>query len=116
MSITDGIILNDGQKRVVDAGINHILSGSTVPFEFSGEAGTGKSVVLKKIQEGSGININKIAPMAYVGQAAIIMRFKGFPNAKTAHSWLYNPEIQEKRDSLNHEIVYKVNLHLCQKN
>lgn len=106
MSITDGIILNDGQKRVVDAGINHILSGSRIPFEFSGEAGTGKSVILKKIQEGSGININKIAPMAYVGQAAIIMRFKGFPNAKTAHSWLYNPEIQEKRDSLNHEVVY----------
>ena len=99
-------ILNDGQRRVVDAGVNHILKGNLEPFEFSGEAGTGKSVVLQRILSESGLNPNRVAPMAYVGQAAIIMRFKGFPNARTAHSWLYNPEIIEKRDKLNNEIVY----------
>lgn len=99
-------ILNDGQRRIVDAGVNHILKGNLEPFEFSGEAGTGKSVVLQRILSESGLNPNRVAPMAYVGQAAIIMRFKGFPNARTAHSWLYNPEIIEKRDKLNNEIVY----------
>lgn len=107
MAITDGIILNDGQRRVVDAGVNHILKGITdYPFEFSGEAGTGKSVVLKKIQEESGIKLDRVAPMAYVGQAAIIMRFKGFPNAKTAHSWLYNPERIYATDKETESVVY----------
>lgn len=99
-------ILNDGQKRVVDAAVNHVLKGRLEPFQFSGEAGTGKSVVLNEIKNHLNIPIHRIAPMAYVGQAAIIMRFKGFPNAKTAHSWLYNPEILDKKDKVGNTVVY----------
>lgn len=100
------IVLNYGQNVVVDAGVNHILKGNLMPFEFSGRAGTGKSVVLKEIQKRSGIPISKVAPMAYIGQAAIVMRLKGFPNARTAHSWLYNPEIEQMKDKMNNNVIY----------
>lgn len=31
-----------------------------------------------------------VAPMAYIGQAAINMRVNGLKNAKTIHSWIYH--------------------------
>ena len=91
-------IFNDDQRRVIDAGVQHLLSSSSDQvFEFSGKAGTGKSVVMHEIWRQSGIPQSAIAAMAYVGQAAIIMRLKGFPNAKTIHSWIYNIEKDQIR-------------------
>lgn len=87
-------IFNDAQERVIDAAVNHLLRSYGDPvFQYSGKAGTGKSVVMNEIYERSGIPMVKIAPMAYIGQAAIVMRLKGFPNARTIHSWIYNTEI-----------------------
>lgn len=87
-------VFNDDQKRVIDAGVEHLLKDNgDLVFQYSGEAGTGKSVVMHEIYRLSGIPMIKVAPMAYIGQAAIVMRLKGFPNAKTIHSWIYNTEI-----------------------
>jgi exodeoxyribonuclease-5 len=52
-----------------------------------------------------GMSTAEVAPMAYTGAAAIVMRTKGFYNAKTIHSWLYEPKIvydySKKPDYLN---------------
>lgn len=87
-----GFRYNDGQAKIIKAGIEHArgLSGKQV-FEYRGPAGTGKSVVMDAIAKGSGIPIDRIAAMAYIGQAAIIMRSKGFTGARSIHSWLYEP-------------------------
>ena len=58
--------------------------------------GTGKSVVLNEIQcrlisQGI-IQPSEVLAMAYTGQAAIVMRTKGFPNARSIHSSIYTPE------------------------
>ena len=40
-----------------------------------------------------GLDMSQVAPMAYTGAAAIVMRTKGLFNARTIHSWLYEPKI-----------------------
>ena len=96
---------NEGQKRVIDAAIHAYRSGKKV-FQFSGGPGTGKSYTLNRIISELGINRDQVAPMSYIGQAAIIMRLKGFNNAKTIHSWIYSPERGAKKDKKTNEIMY----------
>ena len=84
------MVFNYGQEKAIDSGVEHILKRRPWALQISGKAGTGKSVVAREIQRRSGIHWERFAPMAYIGQAAIIMRLKGFPNAKTCHSWLYD--------------------------
>lgn len=85
------ITLNKGQQQIVDEAVRFHKSSSEQVFQFEGPAGTGKSVVLNAIAERLGMQSNRIAPMSYTGQAATVMRLKGFPNSKTVHSWLYEP-------------------------
>jgi len=85
------ITLTKKQQYVVDEAAKFWKSDSEQIFQYAGEAGTGKSIVLEAIKERLGIPARKIAPMAYIGQAAIIMRMKGMTNAKTVYSWLFNP-------------------------
>ena len=82
---------NKEQKRVIEEGLRFLRSDSKQVFQFSGLAATGKSWVLNYILQESRIDRNRVAPMAYIGQAATNMRFKGITNAKTIHSWLYKP-------------------------
>lgn len=82
---------NKGQRAVIEAAKHWYRQSSEQVFQFSGTAGTGKSVVLHAIIQELGINYNKVAPMAYTGAASIVMRLKNFPNAKTIHSWLFTP-------------------------
>lgn len=84
-----GIILNDGQKLIKDMALDFIFNSSNQLFEFKGDPGTGKSVVINKIVEESGIDLDDIACMAYTGQASIVMRSKGLSNAKTVHASQY---------------------------
>lgn len=100
-----GIELNKAQKHVVKEAVkwyNHSDSGL---FQFTGEAGTGKSVVLRSIVDELGLTQEEVAPMAYIGAAAIVMRRKGFPNAKTIHSWIYNFSKYPEKDE-NGNVVY----------
>ena len=100
-----GIEYNKGQRRIIDDAKNFYRHSSNQVYEFGGYAGTGKSVVLNAIKEELGFQDQEIAAMSYIGQAAIVMRMKGFPFAKTCHSWLYTPTIKERKDKKGH-IVY----------
>lgn len=93
-------ILNQGQENIKNLAKDFYYHSYDQVFEFDGEAGTGKSVVLRAIVEELGISEDRILPMAYTGQAAIVMRTKGFRNAKTIHSTLLEPVEIEERDTM----------------
>ena len=102
------MIFTQNQEDVINAALHFLKNSSEQVFQFSGEAGTGKSVVLNEIINRSGIDRRRIAPMAYIGQAAIVMRTKGLYNAKTIHSWLYEATIDFVRDDKGNIVfVYK---------
>lgn len=84
------MIYNKGQEEVIQAGVHHLLHSSAQVFEYTGGPGTGKTEVMMEILRRVGIPLNRVAPMAYIGQAAIVMRLRGMMNAKTIHSWLYD--------------------------
>ena len=83
--------LKKAQRRVVDEALNWYKNSPDQVFQYSGSAGTGKSVVLNAIINELGIERQRVAPMSFIGAAAIVMRLKGLSNAKTIHSWLYSP-------------------------
>ena len=83
------MIFNPDQEAVISAGVRSIHNSSKQVFQFAGGPGTGKTECIHEIVRRSGIPINRIAPMAYIGQAAIVMRLRGLLNARTIHSWLY---------------------------
>ena len=78
------------QIDIINDAVNWYFNSSEQVFQFAGPPGTGKSLVMneiiKRIKKKQPINV---APMAYTGAAAIVMRMKGQANAKTIHSWLY---------------------------
>lgn len=85
------IHLTSEQERIVQAGVDFYRNSSEQVFQIAGNPGTGKSVVLNEIFRRLQIPANRVAPMAFVGSAACVMRMKGLYNAKTIHSWLYHP-------------------------
>jgi hypothetical protein len=80
------------QAETIKQGIEWFRHSSEQVFEIDGQAGTGKSVVLYEIVRQLGLHPYEIMPMAYTGQASIVMRMKGFPTAKSIHSSLYHLE------------------------
>ena len=96
MGLTKMIILNEQQEYIVEQGVRFFKYSSEQVFQYAGLPGTGKSVVMmaiadRLVREGF-LNWKQILPMAYTGQAAIVMRTKGFPNARSIHSSIYTPE------------------------
>lgn len=83
------MIYNENQEKVINAGVDFIKRGKDQIFQISGFPGTGKTEVIKEIIRRANIPLERVAPMAYVGQAASVMRLRGLTNAKTCHSWLY---------------------------
>lgn len=92
------MIFNKEQKRIIDEAVNHVKNRNKQVYQFSGKAGTGKTAVLSEIIRRIGIPMNRIATMAYIGQAAIVMRTRGLYQSKTIHSWLYEPIIEPVLD------------------
>lgn len=90
-------MLTQEQEFIKDRAIEWWRGGGQV-FQYTGGPGTGKSFLLKHIIKELNIPWYKIAPMAYTGQAAIVMRSYGLDNAKTIHSWLYEPVIDYLRN------------------
>lgn len=99
------IQLNDQQEFIVQKGVEFYKNSSKQVFQYSGGPGTGKSVVMKAIADrlvSQGfLTYGEILPMAYTGQAAIVMRTKGFPNARSIHSSIYTPEYLVKIENGN---------------
>jgi exodeoxyribonuclease-5 len=91
------MVLNDGQYKIYKEAIAWFKSSSsTQVFEIDGLAGTGKSVLIHEILRGLNLRHDQYMPMAYTGQAAIVMRTKGFHTARSIHSSLY--EVIEELD------------------
>ena len=85
------IIFTDEQEKLIQEAINWYHNSSEQVFQYSGGPGTGKSVVMNEIIKRLKLKVSQVAPMCYVGAAAINLRLKGLSNAKTIHSWLYEP-------------------------
>ena len=99
--------LTNEQTDLVLTAVDEIKNGTRL-FQYSAPAGCGKSVVLHAIIQLLGYTEDEIAPMAYMGSAAMIMRRNGFTNAKTCHSWLFNVSTDYDFDMSGHR-VYKTN-------
>ena len=83
------IILNLQQEKICQDVVNWYKNSSEQLFEISGPAGTGKSVLIYEILKRLKLTANQYMPMAYTGQASVVMRTKGFKTAKSIHSSLY---------------------------
>lgn len=92
------MLLNKGQMNIVNKAEYFYKHSSTQVFSFSGKAGTGKSTVLMAIADRLKIPLHRIAVMSYIGAPAVLLRRKGFLNAKTIHSWLFQPVQDYLRD------------------
>lgn len=86
-----GIVLNRGQQIACDAAIDWFHNSSSTLFQVAAEAGCGKSVLVGEIVKRLGLKSEEILPMAYTGQATMVMRTHGLPNACTCHSGLFIP-------------------------
>jgi exodeoxyribonuclease V len=86
-----GIILNKKQEEACQAAIDWYYNSSNTLFQISAEAGCGKSVLVGEIVRRLGLRQEDILPMAYSGQATMVMRMHGLVNAKTCHSGLFDP-------------------------
>ena len=93
------MVLTDEQQIVVAEAVKFWDNPNQQIFQYAGYPGTGKTFILYEIIKALNIDLNKIAPMAYIGQAAINMRLNGLTNARTIHSWLYTFEDVYKRDA-----------------
>lgn len=91
--MNQGFILNPEQEQMVQDAVEWFNNSSEQVFQFSGSAGTGKSVVMNAIIQRLGLDMTEVVPMSYIGAAVIVMRRKGLINAKTVHSWLYEPKL-----------------------
>ena len=99
------IHFSNEQEQVIQAAVNHIKNSSEQVFQIDGRPGTGKTEIIHEIVRRSGIPINRIAPMAFIGQAAIVMRTRGLTNARTIHSWLYEPVEEEITDEHGNPVM-----------
>ena len=99
------MVLNDGQYRIYKEAISWFKSPSSPQvFEIDGLAGTGKSVLIHEILNGLHLTYDQYMPMAYTGQASIVMRTKGFNTARSIHSSLY--EVIEELDYDDIHTIY----------
>jgi exodeoxyribonuclease V len=93
------IQLNRGQQAAFDAAVDWYYNSSSTLFQIASEAGCGKSVLVGEIVRALRLKQEEILPMAYTGQAAIVMRTHGLPNACTCHSGLFDPIQVPLRDT-----------------
>ena len=99
------IQLNPGQENIVNKAVSFYKNSSEQVFQFTGPPGTGKSVVLFEILKRLNLPMHQVAPMAFTGSAAIVMRLKGLTNARTIHSWLYEPVESPMRDKFGNVVM-----------
>ena len=93
------IVLNEEQQLVVDKAVDWFYKSDEPVFQYDGVPGAGKSVVLMEIIRKLDLDIlTETAPMSFTGTASLVMRMKGFINAKTAHSWIYHVEAVPMKD------------------
>ena len=98
--------LNPEQKFIVQEAQPWYYNSTEQIFQYSGVPGAGKSVVLMEIVKSYGLDLlTEIAAMSFTGTASLVMRMKGFVNAKTAHSWIYNVVAEPLKDK-DGKVIY----------
>ena len=103
----ENIALNEDQQYIVNKAIDWYYHSSDQVFQFAGNPGTGKSVTMNAIINALKIPFDRVAPMAYVGAAAINMRMKGMPTAKTIHSSIYDTIEVPVKDAFGKVVMNK---------
>ena len=101
------IQLNEGQQYIHDEAIKWFLHSSEQTFCIGGFAGSGKSTLVGEILRTLKLRPNEILPMAFTGQAAIVLRTKGLKQAVTCHSGLFEARQEVETDSLGRPIIDK---------
>ena len=81
-------MLNKCQQIAHDAIIKDYYSGKQI-IQLDEFAGTGKTYLIWEILKDLHLNLNQVMPMAYTGAASLVLRKRGFSNACTLHSGLY---------------------------
>ena len=99
------IILNNKQAQACKEAERWFKYSSDKVFQLAGYAGTGKTTTINAIIEKLGLKKHEILPMAYTGQAAIVMRMHGFITASTCLSALYNHVLVPKLNSKGKPIM-----------
>lgn len=82
-------MLNAGQERIKQDAVNWFNNSSEQVFEIEGPAGSGKTYLMFEILKSLGLKSYEIMPMAYTGQASVVMRSRGFTTSRSIHSSLY---------------------------
>ena len=91
-------MLNRGQEKILHEAVDWYRNSSEQCFEIEGPAGSGKTYLIFEILKALGLSARQIMPMAYTGQASIVMRSRGFSTARSIHSSLY--EVVDIKDSV----------------
>lgn len=105
------IEFNAEQEKVINEAVEWYKNSSEQVFQINGSAGTGKTTVLKEIINRLKLPEYEVAPMAYTGAASIVLRNKGFRNAKTTHSWFYKViEVPDKTKKDHYTNRYRFKL------
>lgn len=81
--------LNPEQQKIHDECVDWFRNSSSQVFEISGPAGSGKTYLISAILRTLGLQPQSFLAMAYTGQASIVMRSRGFTEARSIHSSLY---------------------------
>ena len=82
-------MLNNGQEKIKREAVDWFRNSSEQLFQIEGPAGSGKTFLIYEILKELNLNPNQYMPMAYTGQASIVMRTRGFLTARSIHSSLY---------------------------
>ena len=93
------IELTEQQESVIQQAVNWFYNESSQVFEIAGLAGTGKSVILMEIVRRLQLQPYQYLAAAYTGAAAVVMRMKGFPTARSLHATFYHYEKRVKKDA-----------------
>jgi adenylylsulfate kinase-like enzyme len=80
------IELTQEQETVIQQAVHWFYNESSQVFEIAGLAGTGKSVILMEIVRRLQLQPYQYIAAAYTGAAAVVMRMKGFPTARSLHA------------------------------
>lgn len=100
-------MLNKCQSEAFKKIYNWYWNSSEQVIQLEGAAGTGKSYFLAYVADNLGIKREEIMPATYTGAAAVVLRTKGFHNAKTFHSWMYKSEKVPLLDDNGHPVMDK---------
>ena len=93
--------MNYLQQKFHDEAVDWFLNSSEQLFEIAGAAGTGKTFLIFEILRSLGLRPENYLAMTYTGQAAIVMRTRGFMSARTIHSSLYEVIEYVDNDNIN---------------